>query len=235
MAAPQIGRTVRRLRQDASLTQQALAVRLGISASYLNLIEHEQRAITASLLIKLAETLHVDLATLSGAQERQLEAGLREVFADVLLDQPVPESEVAALAAGSPAAGRAVLGGPGVGLGQAQGDLRGCGRRWSPTLGPGTDTPRGRGRSGLGRPGARGVGARAGEGRFSGCSPNLGGLRGSAEAACPQALGTTAGRPWTTRGSLCTAWGQACGTSRGTPEPHGSDLRKRDRDGVERN
>ncbi len=48
-----IGRTVRRLRQEQSLTQQALAVRLGISASYLNLIEHEQRAVTASLLIKL--------------------------------------------------------------------------------------------------------------------------------------------------------------------------------------
>jgi len=109
MAAPLIGRTVRRLRQEQSMTQQALAVRLGISASYLNLIEHEQRAVTASLLIKLTETLQVDLTTLSGAQERQLEAGLREVFADVLLDQPVPEAEIAALASSSPAAGRAVL------------------------------------------------------------------------------------------------------------------------------
>ncbi len=109
MAAPLIGRTVRRLRQEQAMTQQALAVRLGISASYLNLIEHEQRAVTASLLIKLAEILQVDLATLSGAQERQLEAGLREVFADVLLDQPVPEAEIAALAGSSPAAGRAVL------------------------------------------------------------------------------------------------------------------------------
>ena len=41
------------------MTQQALAVRLGISASYLNLIEHEQRAVTASLLIKLASVLRV--------------------------------------------------------------------------------------------------------------------------------------------------------------------------------
>ena len=82
------------------MTQQALAVRLGISASYLNLIEHEQLAITASLLIKLAETLHVDLATLSGAQERQLEAGLREVFADVLLDEPGIGLAGAELAAG---------------------------------------------------------------------------------------------------------------------------------------
>ncbi len=109
MAAPLIGRTVRRLRGEQNLTQQALAARLGISASYLNLIEHEQRAVTASLLIKLAETLQVDLGALSGSQERQMEAGLREVFADPLLDQAVPENELATLAASSPAAGRAVL------------------------------------------------------------------------------------------------------------------------------
>ena len=66
MARALIGRTVRRLRSERRLTQQALAVRLGISASYLNLIEHDQRAVTASLLIKLGETLGVDLATLSG-------------------------------------------------------------------------------------------------------------------------------------------------------------------------
>ena len=109
MVAPLIGRTVRRLRQEQGLTQQSLAARLGVSASYLNLIEHEQRAVTASLLIKLAETLHVDLAALSGSQERQLEAGLREVFADPALDQPVPAAELESLAASSPTAGRAVL------------------------------------------------------------------------------------------------------------------------------
>ena len=109
MAAPLIGRTVRRLRGEQGFTQQALAARLGISASYLNLIEHEQRPVTASLLIKLAETLKVDLAALSGSQERQLEGGLREVFADPLLDQPVDVKDLAALASGSPAAARAVL------------------------------------------------------------------------------------------------------------------------------
>ena len=109
MVAPLIGRTVRRLRQEQGLTQQSLAARLGISASYLNLIEHEQRAVTASLLIKLAETLQVDFAALSGSQERQLEASLREVFADPLLDQPVAAADLAALATASPAASRAVL------------------------------------------------------------------------------------------------------------------------------
>src|SRR5271165_1692326 len=105
-----IGRAVRRLRGERKLSQQALAARLGISASYLNLIEHDQRAVTASLLIKLAETLRVDLGTLSGAEERQLEVGLREAFADPLLGaEAVPDEEAAALAGTAPNAARAVL------------------------------------------------------------------------------------------------------------------------------
>jgi predicted transcriptional regulator/transcriptional regulator with XRE-family HTH domain len=110
MSRPLIGRTVRRLRQELGLGQAALATRLGISASYLNLIEHDQRGLTASLLIKLSEQLKVDLAALSGTAERQAESQLREVFADPLLGaEPVPEAEVAALASASPAAARAVL------------------------------------------------------------------------------------------------------------------------------
>jgi hypothetical protein len=110
MARALIGRTVRRLRSEQRLSQQALAVRLGISASYLNLIEHDQRAVTASLLIKLGETLRVDLATLSGSGERQLEASLREAFADPLLSSDaVPEAEIAELSAAAPNAARAVL------------------------------------------------------------------------------------------------------------------------------
>ncbi|GGC38150.1 Cro/Cl family transcriptional regulator [Siccirubricoccus deserti] len=110
MARALIGRTVRRLRQEQGLAQQALATRLGISASYLNLIEHDQRAVTASLLIKLTEALQVDLAALSGQREKALETGLREVLSDPLLglDQ-VPEAEVAALAGSAPNAGRAML------------------------------------------------------------------------------------------------------------------------------
>ena len=108
MGRPLIGRTVRRLRQEQGVTQQALAARLGISASYLNLIEHDQRSVTASLLIKLAEVLRVDLASLSGAEERRALSGLREVFADPLLDQSVTEAEVEQLAQ-APGAARAVL------------------------------------------------------------------------------------------------------------------------------
>jgi predicted transcriptional regulator len=62
------------------------------------------------LLIKLGETLRVDLATLSGSGERQLEVSLREAFADPLLSaDAVPEAEIAELAATAPNAARAVL------------------------------------------------------------------------------------------------------------------------------
>jgi predicted transcriptional regulator/transcriptional regulator with XRE-family HTH domain len=110
MARPLIGRTLRRLRTERDWTQQALAARLGISASYLNLIEHDQRAVTASLLLKLAEVLEVDLAALSGTRERQLEQSLREVLADPLLGaEAVPEAELRTLAQSAPNAARAVL------------------------------------------------------------------------------------------------------------------------------
>ena len=110
MARIQIGRSVRRLRNERRLSQQALATRLGISASYLNLIEHDQRAVSGTLLIKLAETFHVDLAALSGSQERRLEVALRETFSDPLLGaEVVPEAEIAALAGSAPNAARAVL------------------------------------------------------------------------------------------------------------------------------
>ncbi|MGH7121028.1 MAG: helix-turn-helix domain-containing protein [Acetobacteraceae bacterium] len=109
MARAFIGRVIRRLRSQQGLSQQALAGRLGVSASYLNLIEHDQRGVTASLFIKLGEVLKVDLAALSGSAERQREVGLREVFADPLLGvEAVPDDEVAELAA-APNAARAVL------------------------------------------------------------------------------------------------------------------------------
>lgn len=110
MARPMIGRVVRRLRTERGLTQGALAARLGISASYMNLIEADQRAVTASLVFKLADALGVGLGVLSGQAEGRLEAGLAEVFRDPLLGaETVPEEQIATLAASAPEAARAVL------------------------------------------------------------------------------------------------------------------------------
>jgi predicted transcriptional regulator/DNA-binding XRE family transcriptional regulator len=109
MSKTAIGKTIRRLRMEQGFTQQGFALRLGISTSYLNLVEHDQRNVTASLLFKLTDILKVDLAALSGVQERELEVALREVFSDPLLGaDPVPETEIRALAA-APNGARAIL------------------------------------------------------------------------------------------------------------------------------
>ena len=48
-----IGSSIRRLRRQRSINQGNLAKNLGISASYLNLIENNKRNVTGDLLVKL--------------------------------------------------------------------------------------------------------------------------------------------------------------------------------------
>lgn len=86
------GPAIRRLRRREGLTQAAMAARLAISPSYLNLIERNQRPLSARLLVQLAETFDFDPRSL-----RQDEAvggvdGLKrrladERFADLAIDR----------------------------------------------------------------------------------------------------------------------------------------------------
>ncbi|MGH6974941.1 MAG: helix-turn-helix domain-containing protein [Stellaceae bacterium] len=104
-----LGQKIRRLRQDRGLTQQQMAAELGISASYLNLIEHDERPVTVSLLLKLGEKYDVDLNALTDDAERQLAAALREVFADAgLRDSGIDADEIARLVGAAPRAARAI-------------------------------------------------------------------------------------------------------------------------------
>ena len=59
-----MGLKLRRLRAERGLSQTALAHTLGISPSYLNQIEQNQRPLTVSVLLKISQTLGVDVPTL---------------------------------------------------------------------------------------------------------------------------------------------------------------------------
>jgi len=83
------GPRVRRIRNGLQLTQTAMAEALGISPSYLNLIERNQRPLTVQLLLKLASVYKVDLDELQGETGGSLPQ-LREVFADPLLAAELP-------------------------------------------------------------------------------------------------------------------------------------------------
>lgn len=78
-----LGARLKRLRRDLSLTQTAMAADLGVSPSYLNHIERNQRPVSAQLLLRLADTYDVDLRTLNQGSAAD-EARLTEILADPL-------------------------------------------------------------------------------------------------------------------------------------------------------
>jgi len=105
-----LGNKVRRLRREHQLSQVDLARRLGISASYLNLIEHNQRPLTLPLLLKLAEKFEVDLQAFSQDEGTRLLAELTELFGDSLFGElEVPRDELKELVEIAPGACRALI------------------------------------------------------------------------------------------------------------------------------
>lgn len=58
------GAALRRLRKREAMTQAAMAKRLGISASYLTLMERNQRPVSARVIVQLAEQFDFDPRTL---------------------------------------------------------------------------------------------------------------------------------------------------------------------------
>lgn len=108
--ASSIAARVRSLRRRENMTQVQLAERLGISPGYLNLIEHNRRPLSASLLIKLAQIFQLDLQAFSPETEARLSADLLEVFGDAVFDtQDITTGEVRDLVLQSPTVARAVL------------------------------------------------------------------------------------------------------------------------------
>lgn len=76
------GTRIRERRALIGMRQAELARRAGISASYLNLIEHNRRRIGGKLLLGLAEALGVEPSALSEGAEAALLAQLRQAAAD---------------------------------------------------------------------------------------------------------------------------------------------------------
>ncbi|MGY5795452.1 helix-turn-helix domain-containing protein len=79
-----IGRKVRDLRLASQATQAQFAERLGISISYLNQIENNQRPVSAAVLLSLADKFKIDLSDLSGEEGNRLLSALSETLTDPL-------------------------------------------------------------------------------------------------------------------------------------------------------
>lgn len=77
-----VGPRLRRLRRDLGLKQSDMAEDLGISPSYVALLERNQRPLTADLLLRLASTYKIDIARIARDDSADYTARLQAVFKD---------------------------------------------------------------------------------------------------------------------------------------------------------
>ena len=108
---PKLGPKVRALRRREAMSQVQLAEKLGISPSYLNLIESNRRPLPAALLIKLAQLFGVDLHAFGADDDARLVNDLLEAFSDPLFDAyRLTSTDLRDLAVNQPQVARAMIG-----------------------------------------------------------------------------------------------------------------------------
>jgi XRE family transcriptional regulator, fatty acid utilization regulator len=105
-----LGGRLRRLRRELGLNQSAMAVEIGISPSYLNHLERNQRPVTAQVLLRLADAYDVDLKAFAaeGGEGTGVDQ-LGEIFADPMFaDLAIPRYELLEIADNAPSVADAV-------------------------------------------------------------------------------------------------------------------------------
>lgn len=97
-----IGPRLKVLRNSLGLTQAQMAAELGISASYITLIEADQRPASARLLMKLAEVYDLNISELSPSTDAQLAAEFHAAMKDPMVGGNLTRAEIEAVLQASP-------------------------------------------------------------------------------------------------------------------------------------
>ncbi|HIW96425.1 MAG TPA: acetate metabolism transcriptional regulator RamB [Candidatus Corynebacterium gallistercoris] len=107
---PFVGSQLRQLRKERGISQARLAELLGLSASYVNQIEHDGRPLTISVLEKITDTFGVDPTFFSHQDSTRLVAEMQDVTLDSeLLPNPVDVTELAEMVKNHPTLARAFV------------------------------------------------------------------------------------------------------------------------------
>ncbi len=105
-----IGRQVRDLRETNKATQAQFAERIGISTSYLNQIENNQRPVSAAVLVALAEKFQINVSELSSGEGDRLLSALTEALADPLFENlPLNVQELKLITQSAPNLARSLI------------------------------------------------------------------------------------------------------------------------------
>jgi len=84
------GAQMRNLRNKQDLTQKDCADRLGISPSYLNQIENNQRPLTAAVILALVEEFKADISKFTVDDSNRKLSDLREILVDPVFNGTTP-------------------------------------------------------------------------------------------------------------------------------------------------
>ncbi|MDP0396495.1 short-chain fatty acyl-CoA regulator family protein [Tsukamurella strandjordii] len=104
-----VGPRLKRLRDERGLTQTALAKALGLSVSYINQLENDQRPLSVPVLMRLNTTFDLDMAFFAAESDARLVADLQDALVENGEAGDVGPAELDDLVARSPAVARAMV------------------------------------------------------------------------------------------------------------------------------
>ncbi|MCW9043514.1 MAG: short-chain fatty acyl-CoA regulator family protein [Pseudopelagicola sp.] len=104
------GVKLREIRSRLELTQKEFAAKLGVSLPYLNQMENNNRPVSTTVVLALAQEFGVDVTELSTGDSERLVSDMREAMADpVLAEATAPLADLRLTASNAPAFARAFL------------------------------------------------------------------------------------------------------------------------------
>ncbi|MCE8516193.1 DUF2083 domain-containing protein [Ruegeria pomeroyi] len=104
------GAKLREIRNRLSLTQKDFAAKLGVSLPYLNQMENNNRPVSTSVVLALAQEFGLDVTELSTGDSERLVSDMREALADpIFADAMPPLADLRLTASNAPALARAFI------------------------------------------------------------------------------------------------------------------------------
>ncbi|WP_242129676.1 XRE family transcriptional regulator [Sphingobium sp. Sx8-8] len=104
-----LGPKLRVLRRELGLNQTRMAEELGVSPSYLNHLERNQRPLTAQMLLRLANTYDIDIRDFVASTQEGAASALGEILSDALVrDIGIARDEVLEVAENYPGVSEAI-------------------------------------------------------------------------------------------------------------------------------
>ena len=104
------GAKLRETRQRLGLTQKEFAGKLGVSLPYLNKMENNNRPVSTTVVLALAQEFGFDVTELSTGDSERLVSDMREAMADpILADVAPPLADLRLTASNAPALARAFI------------------------------------------------------------------------------------------------------------------------------